>query len=256
MFFYLGTHMLNHARYFERAFISVRVLRNKNRQSDINAQSWIMDSGAFTEIAKYGEFRTSVEQYASEIERFSKFQNFELAVTQDYMCEPFMVTRTGLSVKEHQVLTIERYDSLISLVNPEIVLPVLQGYQPIEYQKCIELYGDRLKPNMRVGVGSVCKRNTNPAAIIAVLEAIKSVRPDLKLHGFGLKKTALQNAYITSMLYSADSMAWSFAARKNGLNANGLVEAATFVRDISETSSSKPWQLSYDVPANKCEVRK
>jgi len=234
---------LNHAKEFERAFISVNVLRAKNRQSDIMAKKWILDSGAFTEIAKYGEFRTSVEQYAAEIKRWSQFQNFELAVTQDYMCEPFMVARTGLSVEEHQRLTIERYDKLVAIVGAGIVMPVLQGYKPTEYQHHVEMYGERLTLGMRVGVGSVCKRNTNPTAIIAVLEAITSIRPDLKLHGFGLKITALQNAYIASLLYSADSMAWSYAARRQHKNQNGLNEAQHFVAEIRRTIASKAQQL-------------
>jgi hypothetical protein len=42
--------------------------------------------------------------------------------------------------------------------------------------------------------------------------AIKNERPDLRLHGFGLKTTALADPLVRSMLWSADSMAWSFAA--------------------------------------------
>ncbi len=222
MLFYLGTHMLNHAKEFDRVFISVRVLRRKNRQSDINANCWIMDSGAFTELAQHGTFQTSVEQYASEINRWSKFANFELAVTQDYMCEPFMLAKTGMTVEDHQRLTIERYDTLIRLTDA-LIMPVLQGYVPSEYATHILMYGDRLITSMRVGVGSICKRNKDPRKVIAVLKAIKSLRPDLQLHGFGLKITALEDTYISSMLHSADSMAWSMAARRQGRNANGLI---------------------------------
>jgi len=105
------------------------------------------------------------------------------------------------------------------------------------------MYGERLTHGMRVGVGSVCKRNGNPSAIVAVLEAVKKRRPDLRLHGFGLKTTALQNAYITSLLYSADSMAWSMAARKQGRDANSGMEAAMFADVINTTAGRKPFQL-------------
>jgi hypothetical protein len=83
---------------------------------------------------------------------------------------------------------------------------------------------------MWVGVGSVCKRNTNIMAIWMVLDAIKDVRPDLRLHGFGLKKTSLQEPIIRDLLYSADSMAWSFAARREGRNANDWREAKAFIQ--------------------------
>ncbi len=86
-------------------------------------------------------------------------------------------------------------------------MPVLQGYEPEEYVDCIRQYGDRLLPGMWVGVGSVCKRNGNPRAILLVLEAIKAERPDLKLHGFGLKKEALGVPEIQELLFSADSAA-------------------------------------------------
>lgn len=67
-----------------------------------------------------------------------------------------------------------------------------------------------------MGVGSVCKRNSDPDAIQWVLTCIKQVRPDLRLHGFGLKLTALRVPAIRELLHSSDSMAWSFHERKNG----------------------------------------
>jgi hypothetical protein len=88
--------------------------------------------------------------------------------------------------------------------------------------------GARLAPGAWVGVGSVCKRNGSPAAIEAVLLAIKRERPDLRLHGFGLKSTALSSRLVRELLHTADSMAWSFAARKQGRNANCWREAMAF----------------------------
>ena len=64
-----------------------------------------------------------------------------------------------------------------------------------------------------MGVGSVCKRQTNPEAIRAVLEAVSMVAPDWRLHGFGVKTSALRSGKVSSLLHSVDSMAWSFRAR-------------------------------------------
>ena len=47
--------------------------------------------------------------------------------------------------------------------------------------------------------------------------AIKTQRPDLRLHGFGIKFHALQSPTVRELLYSSDSMAWSFAGRKTGI---------------------------------------
>lgn len=81
----------------------------------------------------------------------------------------------------------------------------------------MQQYGDRFKPGSWVGVGSVCRRNGNPSEVADLLRGIKLIRPDLNLHGFGLKILALENAEIRDLLYSCDSMAWSYPLRfKNG----------------------------------------
>ena len=240
MLFYIGLHVLPLAKHFDRCFISVNIL--KKRRSNFIVNNWILDSGAFSELSKHGEYKYSVEEYAKDIERWRHCGNLEIAVGQDYMCEPFMLEKTGLSVKEHQRLTIERYDKLINLTNFPI-MPVLQGYEPQEYIEHIDMYGGRLEPNMRVGVGTLCKRNINVADIISVLDPIKAKCPHLKLHGLGLKTTATSNAYIASLIDSSDSMAWSFHARINGRDANSLDEAVLFKDKVEHKLGRKPAQL-------------
>lgn len=192
-----------------------------------------MDSGAFTEISTHGHYRHSVAEYADQIRRWKTNGTLLAAVAQDYMCEPFIVEKTGLSIPEHQRLTVQRYDALLTEDTGVYILPVLQGFAPDDYVTHLQLYGDRLAHGQWVGVGSVCKRNGDPRAVAAVLMAIKAARPDLRLHGFGLKTTALADPYITSMLETADSMAWSFHARINGRNANDWREAKRWTENIS-----------------------
>jgi hypothetical protein len=50
----------------------------------------------------------------------------------------------------------------------------------------------------------------------AMVILTRSQRPDLQLHGFGIKFHALQSPTVRQLLYSSDSMAWSFAGRKHG----------------------------------------
>lgn len=163
---------------------------------------------------------------------WARFGELLAAVTQDYMCEPFMLKITGLTVKDHQRLTVERYDALRHRVTSVYIMPVLQGYDPEEYADHVRQYGERLAFGAWVGVGSVCKRNGNPKQVLAVLRAILAVRPDLRLHGFGLKITALRDPEIRALLWTADSMAWSFAARREGRNANDWREAIDFQMKI------------------------
>lgn len=225
--FFPGLHQPSDAQHFERCMVSVKRLHS--RVSDFTVRDWILDSGAFTELHDHGHYRQPVEAYARAVRRWAGCGRLLAAVSQDYMTEPFILARTGLTVTEHQRLTIERYDALYGLVPATTIMPVLQGYQPHEYVDHIRQYGERLRPGMWVGVGSVCKRNSDVGAIERVLHAIVTERPDLRLHGFGIKETALESSYVRSCLYSADSMAWSFAARRNGGNANDWREAAAMV---------------------------
>ena len=232
MRFFTGLHQPADAKHFSAAFVSVNRLRM--RKGPFAVGDWIMDSGAFTEISRHGHYRHGVAEYAAEIRRWAKNGNLLAAVAQDWMCEPFIVAKTGLSVERHQELTLERYDALRREDTAGVyVLPVLQGFAPSDYVRHLRMYGDRLKPGQWVGVGSVCKRNGDPRAVAAVLLAIKRERPDLLLHGFGLKTTALSDPLVRSLLHTADSMAWSFAARLEGRNANDWREAMHWTASIA-----------------------
>lgn len=191
--------------------ISINALTK--RRSDFVVSNWILDSGAFTEISRFGHYRRSIEEYAAAVKRWARCGNLLRAVAQDYMCEDFILKRTGLTVGDHQQLTIARYDQLCKLVTDIKIMPVLQGYRVHEYLFHIDQYGERLTHGMWVGVGSVCKRNGNPAVIEEILASIKNKRPDLRLHGFGIKQTAIESKAVRKLLYSADSMAYSYGRR-------------------------------------------
>lgn len=232
MRFFVGLHHPNDAGKFDAAFISVNTIRE--RKSAFQVNDWIMDSGAFTMILKHGGYPQPVSEYAAQIKRWKGNGTLLAAVSQDYMCEADMLKRTGLTVEAHQMLTIERYDALLAEDAGVYIMPVLQGYATVEYIRHLRTYGDRLRLGAWVGIGSVCKRNSNPMAIWKVLSAIKDVRPDLQLHGFGLKKTSLEEPIIRELLATADSMAWSYAARREGRNQNDWREAEAFTRNIAD----------------------
>jgi hypothetical protein len=250
--FFPGLHQPADAQHFDRACISINRIRG--RKKSVECEEVLVDSAAFTELNLYGAYRHGVEDYAAELYRLHTSGVVKIAavVAQDYMCEPFMLAKTGLTIPDHQRLTIERYDALKAELDrlfgdkcPFPIMPVLQGYAPSDYVRHIEMYGDRLTPGMWVGVGSVCKRNGDPDAIVEVLSAIHRVRPDLLLHGFGVKQTALMHPGVRELLATADSMAWSFAARKQGRDGNSWREAKTFTERVTNiaTQAAKPWQI-------------
>jgi len=248
--FYVGLHQPADAQHFDSCCISIN--RVRGRKAPVPGRV-LIDSGAFTELNLYGGYRHGVEEYAAELYRLytQGVINIVAAVAQDYMCEPFMLAKTGLAVGDHQRLTIERYDALVAELDnlfggkcPFPVMPVLQGYLPSDYVRHTRMYGNRLKPGMWVGVGSVCKRNGDPKAIVNVLSAVHSALPGLLLHGFGVKQTSLQHPGVRCLLHSADSMAWSFAARKQGRDGNCWREAKAFADSIgaSAAKAGEWWQ--------------
>ena len=209
--FFVGLQHPSTAWPFLYSMISINSLRDRKRPFRTN--TWVMDSAAFTELSTYGQWRTTPQEYADHINRLKHNENLAAAVTQDLMCERAILQKTGLTIRDHQTITIERYNQLIYLTHVYI-MPVLQGYSPESYCHHLLQYGSLLNPGQWVGVGSVCKLNGNPNRIEDILLAIKTDRPDLRLHGFGLKLTALKRPTVRALLHSSDSMAWSYAGRK------------------------------------------
>lgn len=252
MIFFTGMHHPSAAARIPAAFISSRALQG--RRSGFPVRRWVLDSGAFRTIELHGGYPEPVESYAALIRRFATNGKLLAAVAQDYMCEPFMLAKTGLTIADHQRLTIERYDALRACDTGGVyIMPVLQGYAPWDYVAHVRQYGDRLAHRAWVGVGSVCKRNANPAAVATVLTAIKTERPDLRLHGFGVKFTALGWSRIRDRLFSADSMAWSFAARVEGRDGNDPAEAVAYTRRVAEVAKPLPLPLFMAVSLERAQ---
>lgn len=191
MKFYTGLHHPGDAQHFDRACISRNSLTK--RRKPVDCEDIILDCAGFKTIDLNGGYPHPASEWAHELHRLwsNGIVKITVAVSQDYMCEPWMLVKTGMTVEQHQRLTVERYDDLLVALHdlfdgppPFEVTPVLQGYVIADYLRHIEMYGARLKPGMWVGVGSVCKRQGNVAIIEDLLSAIKGVRPDLRLHGF------------------------------------------------------------------------
>lgn len=131
---YLGTHQTGWLAHMTvPLFVSRRRLAPRKALPRARGR-WALDSGGFTELSMFGAWQTSPEKYAAEAKRYQEqIGGLEWASIQDWMCEPFMLQRTGLSVVEHQSRSIDSYAQLLDLA-PEIPwCPVLQGWQPGDY---------------------------------------------------------------------------------------------------------------------------
>ena len=92
------------------------------------------------------------------------------------------------------------------------MIPVLQGWTPGDYVRCADAYhhaGINLAAEPLIGIGSICRRQATTQTEL-ILDALHA-RGLTRLHGFGIKIGGLIRC--GHLLSSADSMAWSFAAR-------------------------------------------
>lgn len=214
MKFYLGTHMphwLNDSAV--PLFVSHRRLVRYRRSLPRASCSWALDSGGFTELSMFGEWRTTEEQYAEAVARYQdEIGLLDWAAPMDWMCEPWIVAKTGLSVAHHQALTAANYVLLHDLWPDLPFIPVIQGWTMPDYERQIEQY-ERLGVNLFaepvVGLGSVCRRQGTDE-IGTIVERLS--RDGLRLHGFGVKGDGIRR--YGWMLTSADSMSWSARGRR------------------------------------------
>ena len=213
MKFYLGTHVLKH---LERTDVPLFVSRRTfpNRKSSLSPLGeWALDSGGFTELSMFGEWTITPAEYVEQLHRIVRSPGLQWAAPQDWMCEPHIIEKTGLNVREHQRLTVENFLELRTLSPPVPIIPVLQGFTLDEYKDCFEMYESRgvnLREEPVVGLGSVCRRQST-VEIERIVSCFHS--KDLRLHGFGVKISGMKR--YGEMLESADSMAWSFGARRS-----------------------------------------
>lgn len=223
--FYLGTHQPNwlwdHTLADDGAtplFVSHRRLAPYRRLRRA-LRPWALDSGGFSELTLYGRWLTTAADYVTAVLRYDReIGQLQWAAPRDMMCEPHLLARTGLTIAEHQTWTVADYVNLTARWADHTdaespFMPVLQGWTLPDYQRCADLYseaGVNLTNVPVVGVGSICRRQAT-GEIRDILTALNE--RGLWLHGFGVKTDGLRQ--YRSRLLSADSMAWSYAARRD-----------------------------------------
>jgi len=214
MVFYLGTHRPYWLPLTDvPLFVSAVTLRRRRRCPKAKGR-WAIDSGGFSQLQVHGRWTGSDNVYAAEVSAWADQAGSppDFAACRDMMCEPFMLERTGLAIRDHQLWTIESYTNLVRIAPWISWLPVVQGWHLDDYERHVEMYADAgvdLRTLDRVGVGSVCRRQATRegAAIITGVAAL-----GIRVHAFGVKSDGLR--LFGDRIASADSMAWSFVARR------------------------------------------
>jgi hypothetical protein len=114
----------------------------------VAAAPWALDSGGFSELSLFNGWRTTPEQYVAAVRRYDlEIGRLEWAAPQDWMCEEDMLARTGKTVEQHQLLTVQNFVRLqqlwTELTDDESpFMPVLQGQLERDYLRCADLYAE------------------------------------------------------------------------------------------------------------------
>jgi hypothetical protein len=211
--FYLGT---NKAHWLAISpvplFVSHRTLR-KRKSLPVAISDWCLDSGGFTELSMHGKWVTTPKEYVEGIRRYTnEIGKLVWASQQDMMVEDVMLARTGLTIADHQRLTIENFLTLRTMAADLPIIPVIQGQTATDYLRHIEAFdkaGIDLHKENTVGIGSVCRRQATNE-ITSIVRQVTTT--GINLHGFGMKTLGLRKVH--NRMQSADSMAWSFTARR------------------------------------------
>ncbi len=168
-----------------------------------------IDSAGYTSLRKTGALSFTVEDYLRAVE----LHDADYFFTIDYMCEPEVLKKTGLTVRDHQARTtantMEIIDKRKSYAITGTFAPVVQGWTVEDYLAHIDELksAGALKYATMLGIGTLCCR-TREDDILRIIHAIRAAVP-MKLHGFGVKLTALQYRLACDALFSVDSHSWA-----------------------------------------------
>lgn len=114
--FYLGTHEVSWlTNEIGPLFISHRRLALR-KSLPRAATRWALDSGGFSELELHGRWVTTPTEYIDATRQYTAdIGMLDWAAPMDWMCEPKVLARTGLTVEEHQRRTIANF------LNPRVL---------------------------------------------------------------------------------------------------------------------------------------
>ena len=216
--FYYGTSWHWPLPYLPRAMLSYNYTRTHKKPWKIDIP-FMLDSGAYSVILKYGKYPYTPEEYAEGIRKWHP----DIAWTMDFPCEPSVRQKGNYDPVQAQEKTNQNQVKLLDLnANTQMVV---QGWTIQDYLKNVDRIKEQGLLTEHLGIGSVCRRGQNKE-IARIIRAIHRNVPEwIKLHGFGVKISVLSNTDARFHLYSADSMSWAIEAfgkyENNGKGAKG-----------------------------------
>jgi len=171
-----------------------------------------VDSGGFPSSFIHNGYNRSDAEYLFFVKKV-KAKFFAL---RDYPCEPQLLKKHGVTVRDQIHRTLDHHIKLLELFERQDInsqpIPVIQGWEVEDYLYCIDMYEEHGLIFDYMAVGSTCRRQAVKETQQVIL-AVRDELPNIKLHAFGVKLSVLNNKAVWDALYSADSSAWDYWAR-------------------------------------------
>lgn len=194
-----------------------------------------LDSAGFVAAARYGGFPWSLADYVSLAAAYP----FRWWASADYCVEP-EIARDRDEVTDRLSRTIRANSDCRKLGEDlgiaDTLMPVIQGWRPADYERCVDALWGVLRPGEVIGVGSMCRRAIHgPEGLVAVVDHLDQILPvGVRLHAFGVKGSALPFLLpFQHRIASIDSQAYGISARRATLRA-GISKTDAIVADHLE----------------------
>ncbi|QLG30154.1 hypothetical protein HUG10_21440 (plasmid) [Halorarum halophilum] len=202
-----------------------QLLTPKGLELLLNVDAMFIDSGGYSFFESKGEYTTSDEAYLRYVARAQP----DYFALRDYPCEPDILDERDTTVTCHQQLTTEKAQILLELMDEfeiqAMPVAVVQGWAPSDYQDHLrQLYRAGVLDQVEyIGIGTLCCRE-DVGQIATIVKAVRdSVGPDFKIHGFGVKREALERPDVVENLDSADTLAYSMKPMYDSIATGGIV---------------------------------
>ena len=193
-------------------YVLVNFMTEKNKPPSC-ARVLFVDSGGFHSSLNSNRYTKTDEEYF----RFVAETGAEFFALRDYPCEPQILEKHGLTVKDQISRTLEHHIKLLDMLDEYGVqaepVSVLQGWEVEDYMFCIDVFREHGLIDGYVGIGSLCRRNATSQIRKIILAVRDELKDSVKIHCFGTKLSVLNDIAVWRAIFSADSGAWDIHAR-------------------------------------------
>jgi hypothetical protein len=191
-----------------------------------------LDSAGFVAAAKYRGWPWAVENYLDlcAAAPWRWFASMDWCVEPEVAAdEDTVLDRISGTVR----LNVQCLNAARERGIQDRLMPVIQGWEPDHYLRCLDRLSGVLGGYQLVGVGSMCRRHVEGVrGVLQVVDALDRAAPaGMRFHLFGLKSQAAGELRGHPRIASVDSQAYGVRARQLAIEAQ-CSKSEAFVADV------------------------